>query len=208
MGAKTTGLRQASTRQRGRPREFDIDAVSETVARVFWEHGFHATSLDDLCEATGLLRGSLYGAFGDKRGMLLAALDHYADGATAMLATRLNSKSSPREALRAALTHHTRVVSALTGLRGCLITNTALEMLPGDAEVSRRIESIMRRIATLLAAAVIRGQAAGVFDTALNEEDVGNFLLCLTQGLRVLGKAGHKEEQLAAIVDVAMRSLA
>nr|WP_216821060.1 TetR/AcrR family transcriptional regulator [Singulisphaera sp. GP187] len=184
-----------------------MTAVTEAVARVFWAHGYHATSLDDLCEATGLLRGSLYGAFGDKHGMLLAALDHYAEGAVAKLSERLNPTLPPRDALRAALMHHTRIASALTGLRGCFVTNTALEMLPDDGELSARIESIMRRISTLLAAAVIRGQTAGVFDTALNERAVGDFLLCLTQGLRVLGKIIHDEDQLAAIVDIAMRAL-
>lgn len=207
MGTSPGSKRRDPTGQRGRPREFDVASVSEAVARVFWEHGYHATSLDDLCEATGLLRGSLYGVFGDKRGMLLAALDHYAEGAIAKLSERLNPNLPPREALRTALMHHTRIVSTLTGIRGCLITNTALEMLPGDVELSAWIEAIMRRISTLLSATVIRGQTAGVFNTSLNERAVGDFLLCLTQGLRVLGKVVHEEEQLTAIVEIALRAL-
>ncbi|MGM3275187.1 TetR/AcrR family transcriptional regulator [Ralstonia sp. 24A2] len=198
----------ATTSQRGRPREFDIASVSEAASRVFWERGYHATSLDDLTSATGLLRGSLYGAFGDKHGMLLAALDHYAEGALARLSERLNSGLPPAEALRSALLHHTRVACALTGLRGCLITNTALELVPTDAEVAERIESIMRRIALLMAAAVMRGQAEGVFNTALDEKAVADFLLCMTQGLRVLGKVVHDEARLVAAVEIAMRALA
>jgi TetR/AcrR family transcriptional regulator, transcriptional repressor for nem operon len=195
------------TPQRGRPREFDMASVSEAASRVFWERGYHATTLDDLTDATGLLRGSIYGAFGDKHGMLLIALDNYADGAIAQLSERLNSSASPHDALRTALLHHARIVSALSGLRGCFITNTTLEMLPSDAEVAQRIESIMRRIATLLAAAVIRGQAAGVFDSSLDEKAVADFLLCVTQGLRVLGKVVHDEARLTAAVDIAMRAL-
>lgn len=196
-----------STGQRGRPREFNIASVSEAAAQIFWTQGYHSTSLDDLCEATGLLRGSLYGAFGDKRGVLLAALDQYADGSLARLSERLNSGLPPQEALRNALIHHARIASALSVQRGCLITNTALELLPNDLEVALRIESIMRRISTLLAAAVIRGQVAGVFSSTLNEKAVGDFLLCLTQGLRVLGKVLDDEERLMATVDIAMRAL-
>jgi TetR/AcrR family transcriptional repressor of nem operon len=207
MSSYSSPKKTASAVQRGRPREFDVASVSEAAGRVFWERGYHSTSLDDLTEATGLLRGSLYGAFGDKRGMLLAALDYYAEGAVARLSERLNSGLPPHEALREALLHHTRVVSALTGIPGCFITNTALEMIPSDPDVALRIESIMRRISTLLAAAVIRGQAEGVFNPGLNEKAVGDFLLCMTQGLRVLGKVVHEEERLTAAVDVAMRAL-
>jgi TetR/AcrR family transcriptional repressor of nem operon len=46
---------------------------------VFWTKGYEATSLDDLCEATGLSRSSLYAAFGDKRDMLFKSLDLYVE---------------------------------------------------------------------------------------------------------------------------------
>lgn len=203
----TRSRKQVAGGQRGRPREFDINSVSEVVANVFWERGYHATSLDDLCDATGLLRGSLYSAFGDKHGMLLAALEHYGDGAVAQLSARLNSNLPALEALRAALMHYTRTASALNGLRGCFITNATLELLPHDKELARKIELIMRRTATLLTAAVIRGQAEGVFSTDLDEKAVGDFLLCVTQGLRVIGKFMQSEERLAAVVDLSMRAL-
>jgi TetR/AcrR family transcriptional repressor of nem operon len=103
--------------------------------------------------------------------------------------------------------HHTRTASALTGLRGCFVTNATLELLPHDKELTLKIESIMRRTSTLLTAAVIRGQAEGVFNTELDEKAVGDFLLCVTQGLRVIGKFVHDEERLAGVVDMAMRAL-
>jgi|SRR3569833_3153074 len=192
---------------RGRPREFDINSVSEAVAQVFWARGYHATSLDDICDATGLLRGSLYSAFGDKHGMLLAALEHYGEGAIAQLSARLNSSQSPHEALRAALMHYTRTASALNGLRGCFVTNATLELQAQDKKLAQKIESIMSRTSTLLTAAVIRGQAEGAFNKDLDERVVGDFLLCVTQGLRVIGKFVHDEGRLKAIVDLSMRAL-
>lgn len=207
MGRTPSSKRRDPSVPRGRPREFDVAVASEAVGRVFWERGYHASSLDDLCQATGLLRGSLYGVFGDKHGMLLAALDQYAEGALARLAERLNPDLPPRDALRTALLHHTKIMSTLTGIRGCLITNTALEMLPADAEVAARIEAIMRRISSMFATAVTRGQSTGAFAKDLKVEEVGDFLLCITQGLRVLGKVGDDEAQLAAVVELALRAL-
>ena len=57
-----------------RKRSFDDDEVLARARKVFLEHGYEGTSIDALVKATGLLRGSLYGAFGSKRGMFVAAL--------------------------------------------------------------------------------------------------------------------------------------
>ena len=60
-----------------RPRQFDEEQVREALMNVFWDKGYEATSMQDLVAATGLLKGSLYGAFGDKRALYLIALNHY-----------------------------------------------------------------------------------------------------------------------------------
>ena len=193
--------------QRGRPREFDADTVLANASQVFWDHGYHATSIDDLCKATGLLRGSLYGVFGDKHGILLAALDHYSEGAVARLAQRLAAPVEPQQALRDALLHYARVSCALSGRRSCFITNATLEMQSDDEVLRARVAAIQRRMATLLAATVIRGQASGAFDSTLDEKAVGHFLLCVMQGLRVMGRVAQEEDALTGIVDVAMRAL-
>lgn len=191
---------------RGRPRKFDEDAVLAAAARVFWEKGYHSASIDDLCEATGVLRGSLYGAFGDKRGLLLAALARYGEGRIARLAESLESPEPGRETIRQALLYYTRTVSDLNGPRACFITNTALELLPQEREVGALIQQIFRRMATLLAAAVTRAQADGIFARGLDEATVGNYLLCSIQGLRILGKV-YREEELTRVVDLILRAL-
>ncbi len=58
----------------GRTRGFDERQVVETAAALFTSQGYEATSIDDLVGATGLHRGSIYQAFGSKRGIFLAAL--------------------------------------------------------------------------------------------------------------------------------------
>ena len=62
---------------RGRPRSFDTDEVLGRVRDTFWKYGYAGTSMDQLSAATGLHKPSLYGAFGDKKALYLAALDNY-----------------------------------------------------------------------------------------------------------------------------------
>ena len=50
--------------------------------KAFWEHGYAATSITQLVDATHLQPGSLYAAFDSKQGLFLAVLDHYAAGGT------------------------------------------------------------------------------------------------------------------------------
>ncbi|MFT8705494.1 helix-turn-helix domain-containing protein [Bifidobacterium aquikefiricola] len=58
----------------GRNRSFDDGEVLAHARQVFLIHGYEGASIGALVRATGLLRGSLYGAFGSKRGMFVAAL--------------------------------------------------------------------------------------------------------------------------------------
>ena len=197
----------ASKPERGRPREFDIDEVTDTAGRVFWEQGYHATSIESLCTQTGLFRASLYGTFGDKHGLLVAAFDRYAEGAIARLKERLRANLPPREALHGAMLHYTHVAANLSGRHGCFITNAAIEMLPADEVLRPHIETALRRLASHLAAAVARGQQSGDFNADLDEQEIANYLLCMIQGMRVLGKVNLSEKELAAIVTLTMRAL-
>ncbi|SDR39290.1 transcriptional regulator, TetR family [Paraburkholderia fungorum] len=193
--------------ERGRPREFDIDHAVDAAARVFWEHGYYATPVDVLCEATGVFRGSLYRTFGDKHGLLVAAFDRYAEGAVARLKERLAADLPPRQALREALLHYTKVSANLSARHGCFITNTVIELLPGDHALRPHIESTLQRIAMQFSLAIARGQQAGEYDRRLDAEEVGRFLLCMVQGIRVLGKVDMNEAALTSIVDMALRAL-
>jgi TetR/AcrR family transcriptional repressor of nem operon len=191
--------------ERGRPRKFDPDAVLIAAGRVFWEKGYHAASIDDLCAATGVLRGSLYAAFGDKRGLLLAALKHYGDARVARLADSLCCEEPDLEVMREALRYYTRIAADPTG-RACLITNTAMEMIPQDTEVREIVESIFRRMAGLLAVEVMRYRQAGLLRPDLDELMAGHYLLSSAQGLRVLNKV-FREGELDPVVDLIIRGL-
>jgi TetR/AcrR family transcriptional repressor of nem operon len=202
---KTATAKKHASACPGRPREFDEDKVLAAAANAFWHRGYHATSIDDLCTATGLLRGSLYGAYGDKRGIFLAALKRYCEARVIRAAESLSGPPG-REVLRSGLLYYIQAVSDLDLARACFITNTALELTPQDREVARVIDHTFRRMSELWSKAAVRARDAGAFKTRLNEKTVGDFLYCIVQGLRVLGKI-YKPEELFPVVDLALRAL-
>jgi len=67
-------------RSRGRPLSFDREAALEQALLLCWQHGYEATSLNELTAALGAPPSSLYSASGGKRGLFLEAIDRYLSG--------------------------------------------------------------------------------------------------------------------------------
>jgi TetR/AcrR family transcriptional repressor of nem operon len=192
----------------GRPREFDIDEAVGSAIEVFRTRGYHGTSVQDLTDGTGLARGSLYKAFHDKRSLYLAALEQSTGASIQRIAETLAQPGSAKDAIRETLMGYARRASTLQGQRGCMITTAAMEMMPADAEVTAILTRMYRQIQDLFAAAIIRGQAAGDIPRLYDERATARLLLCTLQGLRVLGKTGPSEAEMAGVVDAVMRSVA
>jgi TetR/AcrR family transcriptional regulator, transcriptional repressor for nem operon len=205
---QSSKLAPVADRGPGRPREFDIDEAVADAIEVFRAHGYHGTSVQHLTEGTGLARGSLYKAFHDKRSLFLAALDHYTAASLQRIGDTLAQPGSARAAIREALMGYARRASEAQGRQGCLIVAAAMEMMPDDPEVGALITRMFRRMQDLFAAAVIRGQAAGEIPAHYDERAIARLLLCTIQGLRVLGKTGPSEREMAELVDVTLRILA
>src|ERR1700736_2271380 len=64
----------------GRTRSFDEGEVLRVTRDQFWSTGYAAARVDDIAAATGLGKGSLYGAFGDKHQLFLRTFDDHCAG--------------------------------------------------------------------------------------------------------------------------------
>ena len=84
----------------GRPREFDADEALDAAMGAFWAKGYESTSLSDLTAATGLHKGSLYQAFGDKHSLFIEALRRYLNEMLRRNREALEAGATPLEGLR------------------------------------------------------------------------------------------------------------
>ena len=191
----------------GRPREFETDTAVEAAMQVFWTRGYHSTSLIDLIDGTGLSRGSLYKAFGDKRGLFLVALERYTAGASERLFHTLQQPGSAKAAIHATLMHFAQLSSADQGQRGCMLVATASEMLPHDAGIAACVQTMFNRMGNAYAAAITRGQASGEIAPHHDAQTLARLIICLTQGMRAVGKTGTEKTQMVAVVNAAMALL-
>ena len=82
-----------------RPKQFDVDEAMQEALEAFWDHGYSATSVQDLLEEMGLNRGSLYGTFGDKKQLFLAVLEKYYEQRVEDFRRQLNEPPSAKKAI-------------------------------------------------------------------------------------------------------------
>lgn len=191
----------------GRPREFEIDAVVESAMQVFWTRGYNGTSLVDLIDGTGLSRGSIYKAFGDKHGLFLFALDRYISQSLVRLLGTLQQTDSAKAAIRETLTRLAEMSCQEEGRRGCMLVATAMEMVPHDEEIAERVKAMVDRIRNAYADAIVRGQASGEIPARLDARSLATLIVSLTHGMRTLGKVGAIDKEMTAAVESAMRLL-
>lgn len=175
---------------------------------LFWRRGYEATSMQDLVEALGLNRSSLYAAFGDKHALYLRALDRYLDEAVQATAERLGGTDAPvRATLRRWLHDTARNLCRREDRRGCFMVNAATELGEHDPLASQRLERAFATLHDTFAAAVRRGQAAGELRADLDARAVASFLLTTVIGLRARGRTSVAEQELHDSVEIALRAL-
>jgi AcrR family transcriptional regulator len=122
-------------RRRGRPRAYEPDVALGKALDLFRTQGFAATSLDDLSEATGMNRPSLYGAFGDKRELYIKSYQRYREDARAAMVEIFRQEMPVRQRLERIFASALNIYLSGETPRGCFTVVTAASEAVGDPEI-------------------------------------------------------------------------
>ncbi len=164
-----------------RPRSFDSQAVVDAAMQAFWIGGVGGTSVDDLLQATGLSRSSLYNSFGNREGLMQAATERYAQQQSAAI-QRLFEGRSLEQALTALL-----MEAATTNCdgRGCLLVNAVAELR--EQTCGQGIDAVREALAQVAQTleSAIRSAAPQRSDCA----QLGVATMAAIAGLRTLQRA-------------------
>jgi AcrR family transcriptional regulator len=193
----------------GRPPGYNRDAVLLAAERQFRRRGYAATTLDDISQATGLGRGSLYGAFGDKHDLFLLTLDGYTARAGAGVTEILGGPDDGAlERLRAFLIESAHAVAGDADRLGCMATKFALELQPGaDRDAATRIAGLFRHLEAALTECVAAAQRHGDLDPQVPASEIAVLLLALSRGFDVMARAGVPAAALEAVARRAFAGL-
>ncbi|MFT3778500.1 MAG: TetR/AcrR family transcriptional regulator [Ottowia sp.] len=164
-------------------KQFDEEAALAAALELFWRQGFAATSMPALAQATGVQRGSLYNAYGDREALFLRAFDLYAARFLEAAAASLQGDDAGQMLTRF---FDAAVANMTTGSpsRGCLTTKTATDGSMDSERIRARVQDLLNRLTALVEAALqrpaIRGQLAS------EPAEAAAIVVTFTRGLAVM----------------------
>ena len=184
---------------RGRPRAYDPGEALARATGAFWRAGYSATSLDELAAATGMNRPSLYGAFGDKRALYLAALARYAAAGRAAMDAALGGERPLREALKRVYTAALKMYfPAEETARGCFLIGTAAAESVTDADVRAVLRESLRSFDQAFESRLRRAQADGELAANVEPAILARVASALLHTLALRSRAGDSRAELLA----------
>ncbi|HEY6786114.1 MAG TPA: TetR/AcrR family transcriptional regulator [Trebonia sp.] len=191
-----------------RPRSFDENEVLRAARDQFWSTGYAGTSMDDILAATGLGKGSLYGAFGDKHQLFLRVFDDYCAAVTEAVRGALEGPDAGAyERLRAHVLAVAQATASDTCLRGCLLAKGTAELAAQDPAIAARASQAFRDLEDLITSCVAAAQRAGDIQPGADPARLAGLLLAVLRGIEALGKGGRSPDSLRAIAETALAVL-
>lgn len=191
----------------GRPKQFDPDAAIEQAMDVFWRKGYAATTPQDLVDALGIGKGSLYNTFGSKHALFERALRRYRDSQAAALIEMLEESGPVKERLRSALWLLVEMDLADPDRRGCMAVNAAAELAGTDEVATELVRRMFDRTEEAFSALVEEGQRAGEIASGRDARAAGSLLLTTVVGLRLMARVVEGPERLSRVIDATVDSL-
>lgn len=188
-------------------KQFDVDETLTRAMEAFWARGFDATSMQDLVRCTGVNRASLYATYGDKRALFLAALRQYDERIRKSMLARLEQRYPPREAIRRLFLAFAEQPAVDGVRRGCLLSNTALELAAHDEEVRAIVAAGQQDMEGFFRRMIEHGQADGTIRAVIDPDGAAKGLLAALLGLVVLVRSRPEPALLAAVAGQAMRQI-
>jgi AcrR family transcriptional regulator len=197
----------------GRPRAFDEVAVLDASVGQFRVHGFADTSTEQLCEAAGVSRSSLYNSFISKDDLFVRALERHVsvslqqqavilkgvglcggERLVVLLESVLSEEADAREKGHAA---------------GCMVvaSRMAPDLAAGEPRIRRILDSFHEAQVSLIADAVREGLRDGSLRDGVVPSEGALMITSAIFGIRVLSQAGTPVEMLRRVAGLQLDAL-
>lgn len=204
-------MKQPRAIKLGRPLSFDRDAALDRAMRLFWAHGYEATSIADLTTAMGITPPSLYAAYGDKKRLFMEAVDRYRYGTGAgtgagmpasdqMIAAAPTAAEAARAMLEGSALHFTGPDTP----PGCLLATGAISCSASAADVQAALAAIRLGIEARLRDKILVDMQAGVIPQDTDADLLSAYVMVVIQGMSTLARDGASRQKLLTLAAAVM----
>lgn len=186
--------------------KYDRQAVIEKATNLFWEKGFHATSMRDLQDALDMRPGSIYAAFGSKEGLFSETIQHYTASNLSALKTLFTSHDSPLEGLKAVI--RTMLESSTCSPNGvCMLVKTVTELTKDNEVLLTEAKKLVKVVEASLAEMIQKAQEAGEMDNTKDPGQLARFLQMQMMGFRSYSVANDGDIAIEELLEDIYTSL-
>lgn len=190
-----------------RKKGFDEVEVLDKAMHLFWKKGYNATSIQDLVDALGINRASIYDTWGDKHQLYVSALKRYRQNASSWLLNEIRSEQSALIIIEKFLHFTVESVVNDNDKRGCFIVNSSTELSNCDPMVDDIVLENRKTMEKVLTELIKEGQADGAINTRHSAEALARYIFSAVSGLRVMGMGQITEPELKEVVKVTLSAL-
>jgi AcrR family transcriptional regulator len=196
----------SATSTRGRPRQFDREKALSAAMLLFWERGFAGTSMSDLQAVMNINAPSLYAAFGDKRALFEASIEHYQAGCGSFAVRALAEEITARAAIERLLRDAARIFSDPTLPHGCMVVCSAMNGSPDDEPIQLALQRKRKQSEQMIRKRIERGVADGDVPATWDAAALASFVTTVFQGLSIQARDGANKKSLDAVVTRSMQA--
>ena len=184
-----------------RTKQFNEQEVLNRAMELFWEKGFHATSMQDLVSHLGINRASLYDTFGGKEALFDSAFAHYRTTSGEKIQEIFHTSATIKEGFQRLFEMAIEEAANDPGRKGCFVVNTTTEMIPGNEKIHQTLIANKENAENLFAGYVQKGINNGELSPSINPQEIGLMLFALYNGIRVVAKVDSDAEKLRKVVN-------
>ncbi|NOU49552.1 TetR/AcrR family transcriptional regulator [Pseudoalteromonas sp. JBTF-M23] len=182
-----------------RSAEFDKEYVLRQAMRTFMQYGYSKTSMQKLTEATGLHPGSIYCAFKNKKGLLLASVEQYQQDKNEQFEQLFAQHKSVRSALEIFLQDIVQPCASNEATKVCLLTRTLSEVDGQDDEVTQVLSNNLCAFEQALQSVLSKAQHCGEISATPSAKERAQFLVMGIYGLRTYASTSSDEQALVKL---------
>ena len=175
--------------------------IIEKTSPIFNMKGFAGTSMQDLTDATGLTKGSIYGNFKNKDDVALEVFKYNRDKMTAFFSNEISKKRTNREKLLAYPELNINFFSKIITEGGCPIMNTAIEADDTHPQLKEAARKAFINWKESIVAIIEAGKENNEFKATTNAEENALAILSLIEGAVMITKLTGKIDSLKLILN-------
>ncbi len=195
-----------------RTKTFDEAQTLEKAMNLFWERGFHNTSMQDLVDHLGLSRSSIYDTFEDKSGLFLASLQLYREKYTDPRDQHVGTVASETGSMSLETFLHgffKALIRQAKGeeSKGCFMVNTCVELAPHDGNVREIVQANMSAFVGNFTELFRAYQSTKVISEEKDPAALANFLYATVSGLKVISRTTDDRQVLEDIAKTATEAI-